>query len=651
MSVATWNEQRCHSFATGTSKSFGIGLNCVSAQQDSEHLSSDRASSSLHASPKASGKEIIETLPSNGSTSSLRSSGMDAADPTQPPSLLTDIATAQPTSVRLLESCLSNANADSVRDPDNDDKVSLGFTNDDVSMDEDPSVQVAAPEKLFDDDGSTSPLRSSVMDAVDSYTTKPPSLSTDNATAQPTSVRLLESCLSNANTHSVRNPDNDDMVSLGSTNDGVSMDDGPSVQVATPEKLPDDSGSTSPLRSSVIDGVDSHPTQPPSLLTDIATAQPTSVRLLESYLSNANSDSVRNPDNDDMVSLGSTSDDVSIGDDPSAQVAALETLPDGVHGIIGFSITALGSVVYTEVFDSHLWDASFLRRAIFHFAESGGSINVVSEGMLRYWAYTDSNITTAQLLSRAIAACLPFRILVPRSSIPAASSLPVRENINKLPLEKDITKFIALWKDFLKNDLLLRPEARGFLFIGGFVTRLALYFGGADLMRRAQMGPSAEAASMYGFRFKALNGDTFYDDFVAPAAIDALLGSPAHNFNTKKTLFPDDEALARHFPQYQGVWTQKCEDLFQAILRSFQKKPERRNVREWGRWLRVGDHNKRDEPTIDIKGPCADVLRSLDLHPPHDRQWHLAPLTSIRPDLHEIVHDAEVYPSAPQSAR
>jgi hypothetical protein len=123
-------------------------------------------------------------------------------------------------------------------------------------------------------------------------------------------------------------------------------------------------------------------------------------------------------------------------------------------------------------------------------------------------------------LSRAIAACLPFRVLVPRTTIPTSPSSPVRGNINKLPCGKDLKKFFPI---FFKI-IFCGTEACGFLFLGGFKTRLALHFGGPDLLRRAQMGPSAEAASSYGFYFRSPSGERFYDDLVSTSAIDALLG-------------------------------------------------------------------------------------------------------------------------------
>ena len=674
------HERGSHSFATKTLRSSDIRLESDSFGKESQGPSSIGASSSLNSSPisiktdiislsensegnqtnylhpqseghhpdifmeetasstrdsnstvrtnvigEAAVLQIVETPPSNRSASPLRSSVADAVGchVAQPPFLLTKIATTQSSGVHLLESYSSVSN----HSPGNDDTVSLGSADDDVSMEDDPFVIVGA----LSSDGSASPLRSSATNAVGSDPAQPPAPLTNIVTAQSSGVRLSKSHLSQDNTVSIHSAADDDTVSLGSADDDVSMEDDPFIV----ETLPTD-GSTSPLRSSATNAVGSLPAQPPAPSTDIVTAQSSGVHLSESHLSQDNTVSIRSPANDDTVSLGSSDDDISTGDGYSVQDACPERVPD-LHSIIGSWGIVLGNVVYAEVVDSLLWDAAFLKRAVFHFDESEGGINIVSETMFRYWTCAEPSVTTAQLLSRAIAACLPFRILVPRSSSTAVPSLPVRETINKLPHEKNITKFIALWKDFLKNDLLLRPEARGFLFVGGFVTRLALYFGGTALVRRAQKGPSAEAVGMYGFHPKASNGDTLHDDFVAPAAIDALLGSPAHDSNTKKTLFPDGEALARHFPRYQGVWTQHCEDLFQAILRSFQKKPELRNTREWGRWLRVGDHNKRDEPLIDIKGACTDIVQNLELHPPHDRRWHLAPLTSVQTDLRVTV--------------
>ena len=195
---------------------------------------------------------------------------------------------------------------------------------------------------------------------------------------------------------------------------------------------------------------------------------------------------------------------------------------------------------------------------------------------------------------------VPFRILLPLGALNPCPYPAHVQYRNPLTRSKDMRSFVRSWKKHLV-ELLAYFEARAFLLKGGIVARVAIHFGGLGLIKRVVHGPHQQYPTNQFATFA--HGAIMYDDDITQEQLLALLGSPSAESQGERktqTLFPTPMAMEKHFGRWQGCWNDYCENLFHAILKDLERSPTLRNEREWGRWIRYGDHCKRDQPLEDL---------------------------------------------------
>jgi len=298
---------------------------------------------------------------------------------------------------------------------------------------------------------------------------------------------------------------------------------------------------------------------------------------------------------DDMVSLGS---------EDHSQVLEIPS-PAGFRsnlekiGALFNPFVFQGTDIPRLVFPTLIWNAPLCADGVLFFSQDSTQVSNAAM-ILKSWTLRYPDMSILQIIAAAIIQMVPFRILLPLGALnpyPYPNHVPYH---NPLTRSNDMRSFVRSWKMHLV-ELLAYFEARAFLLKGGIVARVAIHFGGLGLIKRVVHGPHQQFPANQFTTFA--HGTIMYDDDVTHEQLLALLGSPSAESQGERkpqTLFPTPAAMESHFWRWQGCWNDFCESLFQAILKDLEKSPTLRSEREWGRWIRFGDHNKRDQAKEDL---------------------------------------------------
>lgn len=238
------------------------------------------------------------------------------------------------------------------------------------------------------------------------------------------------------------------------------------------------------------------------------------------------------------------------------------------------------------------WNQHYISHAIL-------SVAPHVEARLRYLALRNPTWTIVDLLTNALARGIPLQLGVPIKD--AAAFLPL-ERVSKADYcesayrEPSLTwpgnpvAFVKSWLDACRK-IFRRLYARGFIFIGGLLWRLALEIS-PTIMQTAAEGPSA-AATVFGRRDDCLEGFAFVD---APSKEDiaVVLGEVSLGTGTR-SLWPSEEVF-RGLTCWQGEWNKECEHWFQkrwdALCSASAAMPERQGY--WKRQQRWGRRDRQD---------------------------------------------------------
>jgi hypothetical protein len=229
------------------------------------------------------------------------------------------------------------------------------------------------------------------------------------------------------------------------------------------------------------------------------------------------------------------------------------------------------------------------------------SIAAQDEARLRYRALCHPAWTITDLLTDALNRGIPLQLAVPIRDAPA---FVVLEHVLRpdyygdgyqditLTWPGDAKIFADSWLDACKK-ILCRPHARGFIFMGGLLWRLAIQIAGQALIQNAADGPSI-AATLFGRRGECLDGSAFVD---APSAreIAVLLGEVSLRGDGARFLWPPAEPF-RFSNVWRGEWNADCEHWFQTrwdeLCSPNGVMPKRQG--EWRRLWRYGRRDRKD---------------------------------------------------------
>lgn len=251
------------------------------------------------------------------------------------------------------------------------------------------------------------------------------------------------------------------------------------------------------------------------------------------------------------------------------------------------------SLEYPPTFSDHLLDIAISGEAIFGFPDSRSFIPeyrrplhfndtliqhgyIVSsapvEACLRHYSLTrtqSKQCLAPDILQFALARALPFTLAFPSDSCnkfyPSHSwsinSFPPNLSQPFTPLNGGLPPHIAKSSFISQITAMLRhPTGYTALFQGGLVARIALEFGGQNILNRLLRGPSRTASPMSNYA--GLYSDTFlpsHSDLIIGRTTPAMIGADTTSW------FPPLDI----FNTYLSVpynWSQPCEDWFQTRI-------------------------------------------------------------------------------------
>jgi hypothetical protein len=196
------------------------------------------------------------------------------------------------------------------------------------------------------------------------------------------------------------------------------------------------------------------------------------------------------------------------------------------------------------------------------------------------WSSLAPHVPSSELYSKALehGARVTHRVLVDT----ARAKLPHRVNPPLCPLSTpamfQISTDIGVYNDnYMQSveQLLSRPNARGFLERGGLAWRLALQFGGESLWKDVFKGPSSVCVNL-GIGERSPD-HAYISEELHQNECDILTGSiygPGDEPGTRKlkqSLFPPLD-LFEQSKHWIGVWTIHNEGWFQGLLKLLRKK-------------------------------------------------------------------------------
>lgn len=279
------------------------------------------------------------------------------------------------------------------------------------------------------------------------------------------------------------------------------------------------------------------------------------------------------------------------------------------------------------------WSDSLLENGIFRAPR-------ITEVKLRIYALRYRSTDMADVLAEALQRGMEFTVTFPTTFImrkhrERTPPRPVPPYIKAtyvdpvLPYHPDGLQ--AAWLQYLRNveDLLERPHAAAFLFLGGILSRLAREFGPVDrLVRTALVGPSASVLDyLHGER--DVPGQV--RDFVSPGEIACLLGATYGRENDGIRHwwpFPSD-FVANEF--FAGEWTEVHEAWFTRRLQRIaagHKLGRPLTEREWkkdlGGWSQRLHEDREEFPSHDVIESLREGLASSM------GDWKNVPLSQIR---------------------
>lgn len=261
------------------------------------------------------------------------------------------------------------------------------------------------------------------------------------------------------------------------------------------------------------------------------------------------------------------------------------------------------------------WSRCWLANAVIHFQDPR------AEWRIRAWLIRDPSMAATELLSKALAAHIPFSLEVPAAVLPrwarpvqtySVWEVEAGEYYTGVSQARPIT-FNAVGSEYAREyklsvmEVLNRPNSIAFFFEGGLLARLALHYGNPGLITRARAGPSA-AMTLHGAGHADFSRATRRESVTDPEK-NILLGQSRPGSSRTEThyIWPPVVIFQARFQPFDGRWTKECESWF--IERAALIKGGFVDSRTEGGWWSNLRHARRGSRVTDSQ--WADIEKEI----------------------------------------
>jgi hypothetical protein len=237
------------------------------------------------------------------------------------------------------------------------------------------------------------------------------------------------------------------------------------------------------------------------------------------------------------------------------------------------------------------WNAQYLKHARL-------ILSPAAEVRLRYFALRHPHLTWSHVLNWALSMCIPFDLVLATRDVELFRPQEVTPSMTANSIhfhgasEQFLRDNVDPNKNFLRwqascTSLVRRYHARAFLFRGGIVARLAIAFGGGELLRTVASGPSPQLTVNELGKTVPIMGahQNFRSDSVTDEEVGVLLGTiVSTRGGNPSTFFPPQSIFDD--VSFDGQWNEQCEGMFQYIWKHLNHTPKANTSAAWWKLFR-----------------------------------------------------------------